>query len=166
MSQLALLTYSGTLLTGQLTTSPWAAWGVSFPERGSVPLKPQFHLDILQPMNVDGARYRVAGAHFPQFKMVTVVPCADFTTARKIAREMELIKGETMTLQFGAFWSAAEAAIQLRIIDVTSAPSAKQVIGATSSSGTGQQGPPGGGAITSQSLACVDTIWTCQAFAP
>lgn len=165
MSQLALITYSGTLLTGQITTGGWAAWGVAFPERGSVPLKPQFHLDILQPTNVDGARYRVAGAHFPTFKMVTIVPCSDFTSARKVAREMELVKGETITLQFGAFWSAAESAIQLRVIDCIAIPSAKQVIGATGASGTGQQGPPGGGAITTASLASVDTMWTCQAFA-
>jgi hypothetical protein len=166
MPKLATIAYTGTLLTGQITTSPWDAWGVFFPDRGSVPLKPQFHLDILQPMNVDGARYRVSGAHFPTFKMLTITPAADFTSARKIAREMELVKGETITLQFGTFWSAAESLITLRVIDVVSLPSAKQVIGATSSSGTGQQGPPGGGAVTTPSVSSVDTMWTCQAFAP
>jgi hypothetical protein len=166
MPLLATISYTGTLLTGQVTTSPWPAWGVVFPERGSVPLKPQFHLDVLQPMNVDGARYRVSGAHFPQFRMVTVSPAADFATARKMAREMELIKGETLSILFGPFWSAAEAPISLRVIEVISVPSAKQIIGATSSSGTGQQGPPGGGAVTVTSTASVDTVWTCQAYAP
>jgi hypothetical protein len=166
MPQLATITYSGTLLTGQVTTSPWPCWGVVFPERGSVPLKPQFHLDVLQPMNVDGARYRVSGAHFPTFKMVSVSPAADFATARKMAREMELIKGETIVLLFGVFWSAAEAPISLRVVDVVSVPSAKVIVGATSSSGTGQQGPPGGGAVIVPSSASVDTMWTCQAFAP
>ena len=74
----ATVEYTDTQVDDQITTSPWNLVGVIFPERGSVPNKPQFHLDILQPPNVDGARYRIGGAHFPQFKLMGIVATGSY----------------------------------------------------------------------------------------
>ncbi len=145
--------YGGDLIADQITTGPWLAVSAIIPERGWIPGKPQFHLDVLQPVNVDGARYRVGGAHFPQFRLITVVPAVSFTLASSIAREHELCKGDQVFVT--SLVLDDESTYTCQAIDVRSIPSAKRVLGANA----------GEGAWQSTALASVDTEWMLQVIA-
>lgn len=155
---LATVTYVPGILEGRITSSPWQSVSALFPQRGSVPSSPQFSLEVLQPDNLDGARYRVGGAHFPQFTMTTIVPTSTFISANTIAREMELLKGEFIDLNIVATGATHRCAV----IDVVATPTAKRVIGAVAQGGGGL---PGQGANNVAALACVDTLWTLQVVA-
>jgi hypothetical protein len=143
---IATITYAGSVFGSSILTSPWAAVGCVFPGRGGIPTSPQFSGEVLQPMNVDGARYRVAGAHFPPFKMLTIVGAVDYFTANSMAREMELTKGDFITVEFSG------QSATLFVIDCKAIPSAKQILGSTAAYTFGTQA----------SNASIDTEWDLQ----
>lgn len=166
MSSPAAIAYAGTLLGDQLKTSPWAFVSAMFPDHGSPCDKPQFALDVLQPQNVDGARYRVGGMHFPQFKMVGITVAADFASARNVARQMEQCKGDMVSL---ATTIGAAAQWRCAVIDVRAVPSGKRIVGATAPQNQGGGGsvqPPGGGALQVAAMASIDSEWTLQVILP
>lgn len=172
----AEISYAGTLISEQITTSPWQMVNVQFPQTGSIPDKPQFHLDILQPANLDSARYRVGGAHFPPFKMFTIMPVADFGTARVLARQIELTRGDFVTVKIFVTGSSNidgassndtvnafdQTTWRCVVLDVRSVANSKRVIGATTAPISGI--PVDGGEVdfASDATACVDTEWTLQ----
>lgn len=172
MPVVATITYTGTLITAQITTSPWYAWGCVFPDSGSPMDKPQFEQEVLQPIGLDGARYRTGGQHFPAFRMITVVPAAAFADAKKIARQHEMCKGDTITIDFGSIATGApsnpnQTKTTYQVINVKAMPNGKQVIGATASNPAADGNPPGGGAqATIAALASIDTEWMLQALVP
>lgn len=144
--QAASIKYIGTLIPDQITTSPWSCVTAIYPDRGGIPYKPQFNLEVLQPINLDGARYRVAGAHFPVFKLLTITPVASYLEAIRVAREMELCKGEFVRVtQLHVGSSTFEDFEDVVVIDVRAVSNAKRVLGV---------GPT--------LLASVDTEWTLQ----
>jgi hypothetical protein len=159
----ASITYAGTLLSDLMTTPPWACVGAQFPDSGGVQDKPQFTLDVLEPVNVDGVRYRVGGAHFPRFRVRTVVACSSFVSAKTVAREHDLCKGEPISLSVSEPGSAdaPSTAFMCYVLDVRAIANASRVLGA-SAVVAGSGGVPGGGASDTAALASVDTEWTLQ----
>jgi len=147
------ITYAGSLLAGQITTSPWSCVYAHYPDRGGIAYSPQFELDVLQPKNVDGARYRVSGAHFPVFKLMTITPATTYLGAQSLARQMELAKGDfvRITDNGGNFED-------VMVIEVRAVANAKRVIGATAS-GLGGSVPLG---VAATANASVDAEWTLQ----
>jgi hypothetical protein len=97
------------------------------------------------------------------FKLLTITPVVDYLRAIRVAREMELCKGEFVRVtQLHVGSSTFEDFEDVVVIDVRAVSNAKRVLGATgSSSGGGAGGVPGGGAETSL-LASVDAEWTLQ----
>lgn len=172
----AEISYAGTLIADQITTSPWQMVTVQFPQTGSIPDKPQFVLDILQPANLDSARYRVGGAHFPPFKMFTISPVADFDNAKVIARQIELTRGDFITVKVftsqdmsvgnastnDGINSFGQTTWRCVVLDVRSVANSKRVIGSQVAPVSGI--PVDGGEVlfASDSSACVDTEWTLQ----
>ena len=153
----ATIEYTGSLVTEQVTTSPWTCSSAIYPDRGGIPYMPQFNLEVLQPINLDGARYRVAGAHFPVFMLLTVTPVISYQEATRIARQMELCKGETVRItQMHQGTSTYEDFEDVAVIDVRAVSNAKRVLGASGNGGVG------GSPVDSALLACVDTEWTLQ----
>lgn len=144
----ATITYAGSVFGNAIASSPWAAVGCIFPGRGGIPTSPQFSGEVLQPMNVDGARYRVAGAHFPVFKMVTVVGAVDYPTANDMAREMELTKGDFITIDY----TPSGQSVTVFVLDCKAFPNPKQILGSTAANGFGSQ----------TSSASIDTEWDLQ----
>ena len=142
------ISYAGSLGTDRVNTSPWLCAYAAYPDRGGIPWAPQFELDVLQPKNVDGARYRTSGAHFPMFKLLTVVPANDYYSAQTVARQMELAKGENVYLDNG--WFTAVCAV----IDCRSVANVKRVLGWNAAAG---ENP-----VVSSALGSVDTEWTLQ----
>ena len=149
----AQITYKGTLVSDQITTAPWNCVYISWPERGGIPYMPQFELDVLQPRNVDGARYRVAGSHFPVFKMLTITPADTYLSAQTIAREMELCKGEFIDVALIALGSGIYESVC--VINCKAFANVKRVLGATAYGG-------GSGPASTAAQASVDTEWTLQ----
>ena len=148
----ATVTYAGTVLAGdQIASSPWDCVGCLFPDQGSPATKPQFELDVLQPVNVDGARYRVGGAHFPPFRMVTIMASDNFPTAASVAREIELTKGDNITIELLST-GRTETCV---VLSVRSVPNASRVLNAASSVGFS-------GTISTDTAASIDTFWTLQ----
>lgn len=152
------ITYAGDILTDVVTTSPWESVTAVFPEYGGIPYMPQFHLDVLQPVNMDGARYRIGGSHFPRFTLVTIFPAVDYTSAQIMARDMEAIKGEPVTLDTVEFTQ-----VRCQVINVRAVASGKQVINAIARGNS--QSVPGGGAFQQTAYASVDAQWTLQVVA-
>ncbi len=167
MTVVATITYNGALLTGRLQTSPWQAIMARFPEYGSPPTSPQLSSETLQPDNVDGARYRVGGAHWPIFQMLTITPAADFPSARVIARDMELIRGEPIIYRGTDVFQGVELELLFQVLDIRALANAGRPLGASVGAVGGINGPPGGGAQpTAGALASVDAMWTCQVYLP
>jgi len=149
VTTVATITYAGSTSFGSaISTSPWAAVGCVFPGRGGIPTNPQFSGEVLQPMNVDGARYRVAGAHFPMFKMLTIIGAVDYPTANDMAREMELTKGDFITLEYIPTGQTVTAFV----VDCKAFPNPKQILGSTPANTYGVQ----------TSSASIDTEWDLQ----
>jgi len=120
--------YEGSLLTDVLTTSSWDCVHMQVQGHGALPVRPQFHLDVLTSKNIDGARYRIGGSHFPTFRMTTIVAVQDFKSAQIVARDMESIKGEKVRLssvEVDGFDSLCW------VIDVISQASPKRVVNAS-----------------------------------
>lgn len=147
--------YAGDILSDQITSGPWHSVYANYPEHGGIPYKPQFDMDVLQPRNVDGARYRILGAHFPVFRLRTIVPVTTFSYARLVAREHELCKGDQINIVDTQDVDVGDAsAVRCQVLDVTAVASAKRVLGATTVDGA-EWGTP-------DSYGCVDTEWTLQ----
>lgn len=155
----AVLTYKGTLVADQIDTSPWRFIGVQFPDYGTVPNMPQFDVEVLQPRNTDGARYRVGGAHFPLFRMLTVLPSTNFAFAKIAARQMELAKGDLSEL----WLTDLDLKYTVAVVDVKALANAKRPLGATG--GEFVDLPGGGVSFLTDAMACVDTTWTLQVVA-
>ena len=144
--------YNGSLGPALVNTAPWTCAYASYPDRGGIAWSPQFNLDVLQPKNVDGARYRTAGTHFPVFKLLTITPTLDYMGAMLTARQMELSKGETVFIDNGVFQ------YECAVIDCRAVANAKRVLGWASTAPPGElDSPVGGGALGS-----IDTEWTLQ----
>lgn len=141
--------------TGIITTAPWSCYGAAFPEHGGIPDLPQLEVEALQPVNVDGARYRTGGLHYRVFKMAAVIAASNYARAQEIAREIEYTKGRYLTVS-GLIANAG----LLFVMDCIANANAKRIVGATAS--TGSEGVPGGGASTGEALASVDVMWTLQ----
>lgn len=152
----ATITYTGTLLAGVLQVQEWDAVGVQFPDHGSAPWRPQFNLDVLQPSNVDGARYRTGGAHFPSFRMLAVIPAPTFPDADTIARDLELLKGDTIRLSS----VITGRALPCVVVESRARATAKRTLGAAANVPNGLPGNPAGGA---DALASVELEFTLQA---
>jgi len=147
------VTFTGTVVTDQLTTGPWVLYGVQFPDYGAVPFMPLFEVDVLQPVNVDGARYRLGGAHFPTFRMLTVCAARDYSQASRIAREHEMTMGDFVSVDINNDYNTPRTCAVVRCRSV---PNARRIIGATASDGT---------SVSAEALASVDTEWTLQVIA-
>lgn len=155
--------YSGNLVSALITSSPWDCAMAVYPDYGGVPYRPQFNLDILQIPNLDGARYRVGGAHFPVFRLVTITPVWDYIAGLMIARDMETTRGDKVILQRSGIVNGG-IDHECEVISCISKPSAMRVLGANASSVTGPNSPPGD-AITSGAGGSIDTLWTLQVLA-
>lgn len=152
MPVVATITYAGSQIGADvITTSPWSVHGITFPEHGSPAWLPQFHLDVLQTSNIDGARYRIGGSHFPAFACKTIVPAYDYSEADNIARQMEAIRGDVVKMYFLGY------EYRLQVLECVAKPNAARVVGASA-------GNPsfGGGAVSAASWASVDTDWKFQ----
>lgn len=141
--------------TGVITTAPWDCYGAVFPDHGGVPDLPQPAVEILQPPNVDGSRYRTGGLHYMRFRLAAIVAAANYARAQEIAREMEFTKGRYLSIS-----GLVANAPLVYAIDCVANANAKRVVGASATVGNG--GVPGGGAATGEGLASVDVLWTLQ----
>lgn len=170
VSTVGTISYVGTLVTDQLISGPWPIYWYSFPSHGAVPFRPQFALDILQPPNVDGARYRIGGAHFPTFTMNTICAAGSYGQASEIARDHETLKGDRIQIDLDGDYNTPRTCV---VLNCRAVPNAKRIIGATSTirlakklSGTSgiEYLPIGGpgGATEGDAYACVDTEWLLQ----
>lgn len=139
------ITYQGTILAAQITSSPWSCIGVAFPGRGGVPYNPQLLAELLQPGNVDGSRMRAGGAHYPQFKMATILGALDFPDAQALARQLELCRSDVIAVDFFGQSFVANC------LEVVAYAVAKPVVG-------GVALPSG----TTVANASVETIWDLQ----
>lgn len=137
---------TGTALAGVIASAPWTLDGWSIPDYGSVPFYPRYEVDVLQPRNLDGARYRLGGAHYPTFRMRTITGVSGFAAARSVARDMEVVTGDyvSVTLVVG---DATETHTCV-VLTCSAVANAKRVIGAVFSGGS--------------SSASVDALWTMQ----
>ncbi len=167
MAVIATITYNGTLLAGQIRTGPWQIIMANFPDYGWVPTAPQFAMETLQPENVDGARYRIGGSHWPMFTMLGITAAAEFDSARVIARDMERINGQPIIFQAASNFGTVEPQILLQVISVKARANPGRPLGASVGPVGGINGPPGGGAVPAGgALASVDSVWTCQVYLP
>lgn len=159
IESIASITYTGSVFTDGITSSPWSCAMCSVVGHGSIPHKPQYNLEVLEPSNVDAARYRLGAGHFIKFKMRTIVPAATFREAVVIAREHEMIKGDLVSVYTANDGQTRSCAV----VDVSSYASAARVLGAEAATAAGEVGV-GGGALV-ESRASVDTEWTLQVVA-
>lgn len=141
------------------TTAPWQLYGLQIPGYGSPPTYAQFDVEVLQPFNVDGNRYRIAGAHFPEFPLNGVIPATDFASAGLVAREIERTKGWQLTFQYTRSGSSPYT---FYVKEARGLANSARILGATSSVGGGGPGP----APSTDSLASVDISLVLQYFAP
>jgi hypothetical protein len=154
-----VLTVALETATDLITSAPWSLYGAVFPDRGGVPDLPQYAVEVLRPANVDGARYRTGGMHYPEFRLAGIIAASTYDSAKAIAREVEATKGRYIVL------SGLLANSTVFCVDCVALANAKRVVGATGSS-AGPDTVPGGGAAESSALASVDVMWTLQAVAP
>lgn len=153
MPAVASITYAGSLLSADaVSSSPWTAWGIQFPGRGGPVTVPQFMLEVLEPDNVDGARFRTGGAHFPPFECMAVIPAATYTDATVMARDLERTKGDRITIS----WTTTGIAGTFYVKEVKAVANSARIIGATS------QGA--GNAPDTASTASVDVAFVLQFF--
>lgn len=150
---------NGPVLAGAYTTAPWELWGLIIPTYGSPPTYAQFDVEVLQPPNVDGNRYRVGGAHFPEFTVNAIIPAADFATAGLVAREIERTKGWQVTFQYTR---SGASPYNFYVKEARGLANAGRVLGASASVGNGDGGP----APSAEALASVDISLVLQYFAP
>ncbi len=119
----ATITYTGTILAAQVNTSPWSCCGIVFPGRGGAALSPQMATELLQPANVDGSRMRAGGAHYPAFKMLTIIGVDTYDNALLLARQLELCKSDTIGIEF------RNVSTILNCLDVKALAVAKPIVG-------------------------------------
>jgi len=154
--------YDGTLIASRIPAKQWDMVGATYSDRGGIPYNAQFNLEVLQSPNLDAARYRVGGAKFPIFKVLTIFPEISYTAACNTARMMELCKGDMVKLTTGV----GNTAITKRcvVIDCVANANAKRVLNGTAliQDAGGPPGAPGGAQTT---VASVDTSWTLQVIA-
>jgi hypothetical protein len=145
-----IITYTGALGM-EVTKSHWTIQGWSIPEYGGVPFKPQYTVEPLELPNLDGARYRVGGLHFPRFQMLTVMSASNYAEAVTIAREQESINGDTVSVTP----ITGGAAYACQVLAVRAYPSARPIVGGLFVPGQQVAGVLG---------ASVDTMWTLQVY--
>lgn len=162
------MTYTGTI-SELFPNNPYAFYGVSIPDFGGVPYKPQSENEILEPRNIDGARYRVGGWHFPKFNLTAILAASDFSSALSLARELEMLKGDSVNVRFPIIDTRPLIGYNCWVIDVRAAASAAQVLGAETKyvPDPTVSGPPGAnttGMVASG--ASVNAVFTLQVFIP
>ena len=143
------------------STAPWELWGVFIPQYGSPPTYAQFDVEVLQPPNVDGNRYRIAGAHFPEFTVNGIVPAVDFQSAGLLAREIERTKGGQMEFQYTRSGSSPYT---FYVKEARCLASASRILGASVQSGGGWSNSAGP-APSTDANAAVDISLVLQYFA-
>lgn len=162
-TKILTITYTGTVL-GQGTVNPtsWDIYGASY-DRGFPAFKPQLELEVLQPFGVDGARYRVGGLHFPPFTMTAVFPSVNYFIAGQDARNIEQIKGDTISIRYV---QDDNTTYNFYVLDCRAVPNARRIIGANAVSQGTLPGTPGGNPVTSASGASVDVVLSLQGYVP
>ena len=161
MPAIATIVPFGTLISpSSYTTPPWELWGLTIPGFGSPPTYAQFFNETLQPKNTDGARFRIGGAHFPEFQMIGIVPAQEFASAAMVARQIERTKGD-----FIQFAYTGNPPFVFFVKEARCMANAARILGASVSGGGGGAGG-GGPAPSSSALASVDIMLTLQYSAP
>lgn len=150
----------GPIASSAYTTSPWELWGVVIPGFGTPPTYAQFDVEVLQPPNVDGNRYRVAGAHFPEFTVNAIIPATSMASAALIAREIERTKGWQIVFSYANTGTENNFYVK----EARGLANASRILGATASIGNSGGSP--GPAPSAEALASVDISLVLQYFAP
>lgn len=152
----------GPIDSGAFTTAPWPLWGLQIPGYGSPPTYAQFDVEVLQPPNVDGNRYRIGGAHFPEFTLNAIIPASDFASAGLLAREVERTKGWQVEFKYTRDGASA---YNFYVKEARGYANAGRILGASSTGGS-SGGDSAGPAPSSEALASVDVSLVLQYFAP
>lgn len=147
------------LSSSAFTTGPWELWGLQIPGYGSPPTYAQFEVEVLQPPAIDGNRYRLGGAHFPEFQLLGIIPAIDFPTAGLVAREIERLRGLQVTFQYTR---TGASAYNFYVKSAQGLANAKRIIGATANGQSQDAGP----APSTTAGASVDISLVLQYYAP
>lgn len=142
-------------------TTGYELWALSIPDYGSPPTAPQLSVEVLQPVNVDGSRYRVGGAHFPEFQLLGVIPAESFASAGATARAIEQLQGKQVSFQYTR---AGATAYTFYVKSARALATGKRILGATAASSTGNASP--GPSPQSAALGSVEISLVMQGFAP
>jgi hypothetical protein len=87
---------------------------------------------------------------------MAIIPAVDYISAQIVARELELLQGEPITIE-----SDDMNPVRCWVIGVRAVASGKRVIGATAKGAS--QAVPGGGAYEQEAFASIDVAFSLQA---
>lgn len=162
-SKILTITYTGSILgQGTINPSSWDVYGVTY-DRGFPVFKPQLELEVLQPFAVDGARYRVGGLHYETFKMMVVIPSADYFSAAADARNIEQLKGDTIAIKYE---QSANTTYPFYVIDCKAVPNAKRIIGVKVASQGTISDDFDWNPVNQDADASIDVMLTLQGYVP